>query len=134
MRHPTADRSWFTFENSSALGFRVHAFSGVEEMHRPHEFETELVHDLGTLDFAALPSQAACLSIRDKSGGVRHVHGVIHRFIQLHTANQRTHYRCLLVPRLHFLNQVKTIGYFLCQNIEAHVNLYEEPACRKVLP
>ncbi|SFL72669.1 Phage late control gene D protein (GPD) [Desulfomicrobium norvegicum] len=133
MRHPTADRSWFTFETSAALGFRVHAFSGAREMHRPREFEIGLVHDLGNLDFTALPGRAACLSIRDKSGGVRHVHGVIHRFIQLHTANQRTHYRRLLVPRLHFLNQVKPIDHFLCQDIEAHVNLYEEPACRKVL-
>ncbi|MDY0228188.1 MAG: type VI secretion system tip protein TssI/VgrG [Desulfomicrobium apsheronum] len=117
MRHPTADSSWFTFETPAALGFRVYAFSGVEEMHRPYEFEIELVHDLDNLDFTALLGRTACLSIRDKSGGVRHVHGVIHRFMQLHTANQRTHYRCLLVPRLHFLNQVTDHRIFQNMNV-----------------
>jgi uncharacterized protein involved in type VI secretion and phage assembly len=67
MRHPTADSSWFTFETSAASGFRVYAFSGVEEMHRPYEFEIELVHDLDSLDFATLLGRTACLSIRDKS-------------------------------------------------------------------
>jgi type VI secretion system secreted protein VgrG len=50
-------------------------------MLRPYEFKIELVHDLGNLDFTALPGRATCLSIRDKSGVVRHVHGVILRFI-----------------------------------------------------
>jgi type VI secretion system secreted protein VgrG len=102
----SANSPWFTFETPAPFGFRVYAFSGVEETHRPYEFEIELVNESYNLDFAALLGQTACLSIRDKSGGVRHVHGVIHRFMQLHSANQRTHYRCLLVPRLHFLNQV----------------------------
>ncbi|MDY0226822.1 MAG: contractile injection system protein, VgrG/Pvc8 family [Desulfomicrobium apsheronum] len=133
MRHPTAGSSWFTFETSAALGFRVYGFSGAREMHRHYGFEIELVPDPGNLDFATLPGRAASLSIQDKSGGIRHMHGGIHRFIQLHSANQRTHYRCLLVPRLHFLNQVKTMDHFLCQDIEAHVNLYEEPAYQKVL-
>ena len=134
MRHPTSHGFWFTFETSAALGLGVHAFSGAREMHRPYEFEIELVHDPDNLDFAALPGRAACLSIRDKSGRVRHAHGVIHRFKQLHTANQRAPHRCLFVPGIHFLNQIKTIDHFLCQDIEAHVNLYEEPACQKVLP
>jgi len=42
----------------------------------------------------------------DRSGGVRHVHGVVRSFRQLHTANLRTHYSCSLVPRLWFLGLV----------------------------
>jgi type VI secretion system secreted protein VgrG len=113
----SANSPWFTFETPAVSGFRVYAFSGVEEMHRPYEFEIELVHDLDNLDFAELLGRTACLSIRDKSGGVRHVHGVIHSFRQLHTANLRTHYRCLLVPRLHFLNQVTDHRIFQNMNV-----------------
>jgi type VI secretion system secreted protein VgrG len=97
MPHPSANSSWFTFETPAASGFRVYVFSGAEEMQRSYEFKIELVHDFDNLDFATLLGRTACLSIRDKSGGVRHVHGVIHSFRQLHTANQRTNYRCLLV-------------------------------------
>ena len=117
MSQLSADSPWFTFTAPSSTGFRVYAFSGVEETHRPYEFEIELVHESYNLDFAALLGQTACLSIRDKSGGVRHVHGVIHRFLQLHSANQRTHYRCLLVPRLHFLNQVTDHCIFQNMNV-----------------
>jgi type VI secretion system secreted protein VgrG len=63
MRHPTADTSWFTFESPGETGFRVYAFSGVEEVHRPYAFEIELVHESHTLDFAALqpgPTTSTC--------------------------------------------------------------------------
>jgi type VI secretion system secreted protein VgrG len=103
MRHPTADTSWFTFETPGETGVRVYAFSGVEDVHRPYEFEVELVHKSPTLDFAALLGRTALLSVADKSGGVRHVHGVIRRFEQLHTSHTLTHYRAVIVPRLWFL-------------------------------
>ena len=103
MRHPSADSAWFTFETRAETGFRVYAFTGTEEVHKPYEFDIELVHESADLDFASLLGQPACLNVADKSGGVRHVHGVIRSFTQLHTANLRTHYRCLLVPRLWFL-------------------------------
>ncbi len=98
-------RPAFTFETQSVSTFRVYAFSGTEEVHRPYEYEIELVHEASNVDFAGLLGQTACLSVADKSGGVRHVHGVIRDFRQLHTANARTHYRCTLVPRLWFLGQ-----------------------------
>ncbi|GAB6112282.1 type VI secretion system Vgr family protein [Desulfomicrobium salsuginis] len=106
MPHPTADSSWFTFKSPSNQDFRVYAFTGAEEVHRPYEFDIELVLDSAAVDFAGLLGQSACLSIADKSGGIRHVHGVIRHFVQLHTSNLRTHYRCLLVPRLWFLGLV----------------------------
>jgi type VI secretion system secreted protein VgrG len=98
-------RPAITFETQSESTFRVYAFTGTEEVHRPYEFEIELVHEASNVDFAGLLGQTACLSVSDKSGGVRHVHGVIRDFCQLHTANARTHYRCTLVPRLWFLGQ-----------------------------
>ena len=103
---PDNTRSAFTFKASSTAGFRVYALSGTEEVHRPYEFEIELVHETTAVDFSDLLGQPACLGISDKSGGIRHVHGVIRHFVQLHTANTRTHYRCLLVPRLWFLSLV----------------------------
>ena len=106
MPHPTADSSWFTFEAQADHAFRVFAFSGIEEAHRPYEFEIELVDESSGVDFTELLGQPACLSVADKSGGIRHVHGVIRHFGQFHTSNLRTHYRCLLVPRLWFLGLV----------------------------
>jgi type VI secretion system secreted protein VgrG len=106
MLHPSANCSWFTFEAPSASGFRVYSFTGTEEVHKHYEFDIELVHESADTDFAALLGRPACLSVADKSGGVRHVHGVIRHFAQQHTANARTHYRCLLVPRLWFLGLV----------------------------
>jgi len=106
MHHPSADTAWFTFETPADDGFRVYSFSGIEETHRPYEFEIELVHESASVDFGGLLGQPACLNITDRSGGVRHVHGVVRSFRQLHTANLRTHYRCTLVPRLWFLGLV----------------------------
>jgi type VI secretion system secreted protein VgrG len=103
MSQLSADSPWFTFTAPSCSGFRVYSFSGTEEVHKPYEYEIELVHESAHVDFAELLGHAACLSIADKSGGVRHVHGVVRHLTQLHTSNHRTHYRCLLVPRLWFL-------------------------------
>ncbi|HCU67739.1 MAG TPA: type VI secretion system tip protein VgrG [Desulfomicrobium sp.] len=106
MPHPTADRSWFTFDAPSDQDFRVYSFAGTEEIHRPYEFDIELVLDSAIVDLTGLLGHPACLSLTDKSGENRHVHGVIRHFSQLHTSNLRTHYRCLLVPRLWFLGLV----------------------------
>jgi type VI secretion system secreted protein VgrG len=115
MPHPTADTSWFTFETPGKTGFQVYAFSGVEEVHKPYEFEVELVHESHTLDFAALLGRTARLSVADKSGGTRHVHGVIRRFEQVHTSHTRTHYRAVIVPRLWFLGL--TTDHRIFQNL-----------------
>jgi len=106
MTQLSANSTWFTFDAGDGIEFGVYAFSGAEEMHRPFEFEIELVHMSAGMDFSELMGQAACLAMADRSGGVRHVHGIIRQFEQLHTANLRTHYRCLLVPRLWYLGLV----------------------------
>jgi type VI secretion system secreted protein VgrG len=115
MPHPSADSPWFTFTAPSCTGFRVYAFSGVEEVHKPYEYDIELVHESACVDFTELLGQPACLSVADKSGGVRHVHGVVRQLTQLHTANRRTHYRCLLVPRLWFMGL--TTDHRIFQNL-----------------
>jgi type VI secretion system secreted protein VgrG len=107
MPHPSADIPWFTFLAPSSADFRVYAFSDTEEVHKPYEYEIEQVHESACVDFAELLAQAACFGIADKSVGVRLVHGVIRHVSQLHTSNYRTHYRCLLVPRLWFLGLTK---------------------------
>jgi type VI secretion system secreted protein VgrG len=104
MSQLSADSPWLTFTAPSSTGFRVYSFSGTEEVHKPYEYEIELVNESARADFAELLGQTACLSIADKSVGARHVHGVVRHLSQLHTSNHRTHYRCLLVPRLRFLD------------------------------
>lgn len=97
------DSASFTFEALSGHALRVYAFSGSEdEAHRPYEFEIELVDENPAVDFSELLGQPACLSVSDKRGSGRHVHAVIRHLKQRHTANLRTHYRCVLVPRLWF--------------------------------
>ncbi len=117
MQHWEPDRRSFAFRVGSAEGFRVYAFTGTEEVHKPYEFEIELVHESPNVDFAEVLGKSACLSITDKSGGVRHVHGVVRKFTQLHTAHARTHYRAVLVPRLWFLGLVTDHRIF--QNLSA---------------
>ncbi|SFL93832.1 hypothetical protein SAMN05421830_109134, partial [Desulfomicrobium norvegicum] len=61
MPHQSANSSWFTFDTPAHSDLRVYAFSGTEEVHKPYEFEIELVHDSACLDFAELLGRPACL-------------------------------------------------------------------------
>ncbi|MDR2819601.1 MAG: type VI secretion system tip protein VgrG, partial [Desulfovibrio sp.] len=105
---PDADTSWFTFTAQSGPpgGFAVYEFSGMEGVCKPYEFQIELVSRSANVDITALLGTPACLSIADRSGGTRLVHGLISQMQQLHTANAFTHYQCVLVPRLWFLGQI----------------------------
>ena len=91
---PAANASWFNFTAQSG-DFGVYAFSGFEEACKPYEFGIELVSRSANVDLTALLGTPACLSIADRSGGERLVHGLIREMEQLHTANRFTHYRCL---------------------------------------
>ena len=84
----------------------MYAFQGVEEVHTPYEFAIELVSLSASEDITSLVGKAGCLTIADKSGASRPVHGIIRQMEQLHTANRFTHYRCWLVPRLYFLDKI----------------------------
>jgi type VI secretion system secreted protein VgrG len=104
MPSPSANSSWFTI--TTALGeFAVYAFSGQEEICLPYEFCIELVSQSANEDLTGLLNTAACLTLTDKSGGTRHIHGLIHHMVQLHSTRYRTHYQCFLVPRLWFLDK-----------------------------
>lgn len=100
-----ADTSWFTFTADAGEDFSVYAFSGRERIHEPYKFNVELTHASSNLDTIALLGKSACLSIADRSGEKRFVHGVIQAMEQLHTGHSVTHYTCQLVPRLWFLGE-----------------------------
>ncbi|MDR2572983.1 MAG: type VI secretion system tip protein VgrG, partial [Desulfovibrio sp.] len=105
---PDANTAWFTFSSKSDPpgGFGVYAFSGKEAVCEPYEFEIELVSRSANVDIEALTGAQALLSIADRSGEKRLVHGIIRHMEQRHTANAFTHYKCWLVPRLWFLDQI----------------------------
>lgn len=73
---PAANASWFNFTAQSG-DFGVYAFSGFEEACKPYEFGIELVSRSANVDLTALLGTPACLSIADRSGGERLVHGLI---------------------------------------------------------
>ena len=101
-----ANETWFTFSSASG-NFSVYAFKGHEKVSEPYEFVVELVSRSASEDLTSLLGTEACLSIKDRSGGTRHVHGLIRSMEQLHTANAFTHYKCYLVPRLWYLDKIR---------------------------
>lgn len=111
-----ANTTWFPF-TSGEKGFSIFSFNGVEEVNKPYEFDVELVHTSDQIDLEDLVGSEAGFSIADRSGGKRLVHGIIRDMTQLHTANSRTHYRCIIVPRLWFLSQRKNHRIYQHQNI-----------------
>lgn len=100
-----ANTTWFNFTAQSG-DFGVYSFSGMEEVSHTYEFTIELVSRSANVDVNGLLGTPASLSIADKSGDTRLVHGLIREVEQLHTANVFTHYRVALVPRLWFLRQI----------------------------
>ena len=108
---PDANTGWFTFD-SQTDGFGVYAFSGTEEICKPYEFTIELVHRSPSVDTAKLLGTPACLSIADRSGEKRLVHGLIQEMRQLHTGNAFTHYHCVIVPRISFLEKITDYRIF----------------------
>jgi Rhs element Vgr protein len=102
---PDANREWFTFACQKE-SFSVYSFTGTEEICRPYEFSIELVSLSASEDLTSLLGTPGCLSIADRSGGIRKMHGLIRNMEQLHTANRYTHYRCVVVPKLWFLGQI----------------------------
>ncbi|MDR3073124.1 MAG: type VI secretion system tip protein VgrG [Deltaproteobacteria bacterium] len=104
---PAAASAWFTFTTEGETGFGVYAFDGVEEAHEPYSFLVDLVHRSPAVNLNGLCGKRACLSITDRSGGARHVHGLIKSLRQLRTGGGFTHYACELAPRLAFLDMVR---------------------------
>ena len=111
-----ANASWFDFRILSGeyakSPFGVYAFSGEEAVCKPYEFSIELVSRRADIDLTGLLGVSACLSLADRSGTKRLVHGRIREMEQLHTGNSFTHYSRVIVPRLWFLRQIRDYQIF----------------------
>lgn len=104
----SANTSWFNFSVQGMErppSFAVYSFTGRETVSAPFEFTIELVSTSSSIDMPSLLGKRALLTIADKSGATRPVHGYIRQIEQLHTATRFTHYRCELVPRFWFLGK-----------------------------
>jgi hypothetical protein len=125
---PSADSTWFNFRLDGGGEFAVYAFSGFEEVHRPYEFIIELVSASANEDITGCIGKNACLSITDRNGSVRPIHGLVAQMEQLHTSNRYTHYRCTIVPRLWFLDAIVDHRIFQKKSV---VEIYETLAFNK---
>ena len=75
MPSPGANTTWFEFSVSGGPEFSVYAFSGVEGVSSPYAFEIELVSPYAGESLIELIGREACLTIADRSGVSRPVHG-----------------------------------------------------------
>jgi type VI secretion system secreted protein VgrG len=99
---PSADSAWFNFTVRGG-SFSVYSFKGLEEVSRPYGFFIELVSPSPYEDIIGLLGKPGCLSILDRTGTPRLVHGLVREMRQLHSGNLFTHYECVLAPRFDFL-------------------------------
>lgn len=112
--HPLgANQSWFTFSTAAGT-YAVYAFTGTERVNEPFTFVVDFVSPDSALPTASFLGSDGLLSIADRSGGCRLVHGVIGEIRQMHTGHRFTHYQCVLVPRLRFLQE--TVNHRIYQS------------------
>lgn len=116
--HIGANTSLFNFTALSG-DFAVRSFVGDEEVNKPFEFMIDLVSRTPSEEIASLLGTEASLTIHDKSGGVRYVHGLIRKMQQSVTGNAFTSYACFLVPRLWYL------GLIVDHRIFQHLSVVE---------
>lgn len=102
---PTANSTWFNV-TISGKPYAVYSFRGVEEVHKPYEFTVEFVSLSSAENINDMVGKEACLTIIDRAGEKRPVHGLVRQAEQLHTSNLYTHYRVTIVPRLWFLDKI----------------------------
>lgn len=110
-----ANQSWFTFSAASA-NYAVYAFRGTERVNEPFEFTIHFISENSNLPTASLLGMEGTLTVADRSGKSRFVHGIISQIRQLHTGIRFTHYQCLLVPRLRFLQEC--VGHRIYQRMD----------------
>lgn len=110
-----ANQSWFTFSAASA-NYAVYAFRGTERVNEPFEFTIHFISENSNLPTASLLGMEGTLTVADRSGKSRFVHGIISQIRQLHTGIRFTHYQCLLVPRLRFLQEC--VGHRIYQGMD----------------
>lgn len=110
-----ANQSRFTFSAASA-NYAVYAFRGTERVNEPFEFTIHFISENSNLPTASLLGMEGTLTVADRSGKSRFVHGIISQIRQLHTGIRFTHYQCLLVPRLRFLQEC--VGHRIYQRMD----------------
>ena len=109
---PEANTAWFTLHLNGRTDFEVYAFTGRETICRPYEFTLELVHSSSREELAPFIGAPALLTIADRSGQGRLVHGLVREMKRLRRGNHLTHYECVIVPRLWFLEQTRNHRIF----------------------
>ena len=112
-----ANQSWFTF-SVGPVSYAVYAFTGTERVNAPFEFQIEFLSGNSSLPTEGFLGSEGLLSITDRSGKARLVHGIIRQIRQLHTGNYFTHYQCVLVPRLWFLKETVNHRIFQSKTVE----------------
>lgn len=106
-----ANRHWFTCGIDVGGGepenLDVYAFHGREQVSDGYIFNIEAVTRRANVDIPRLLGCPCHLDITDKSGGTRHLHGLVRQMKQMHTANSVTHYLLEVTPRLYFLKKTQ---------------------------
>ncbi|WP_300775099.1 contractile injection system protein, VgrG/Pvc8 family, partial [uncultured Desulfovibrio sp.] len=106
-----ANRHWFTCGIDAGGGepenLDVYAFHGREQVSDGYIFNIEAVTRRANVDIPRLLGCPCHLDITDKSGGTRHLHGLVRQMKQMHTANSVTHYLLEVTPRLYFLKKTQ---------------------------
>ena len=102
---PAADASHFACTLNGRDDFGVYAFHGREAVSEPYEFTLELVHRNARLELTPFIGTPALLTITDRSGIPRPIHGLVREMRRLQRGNTFTHYQCVIVPRVWFLDQ-----------------------------
>ena len=100
-----ANTAHFTISINGDYGFAVYALRGQETVSKPYEFTLELVHRDSSLEVTPFIGAPALLTIVDRSGTPRLVHGLARKMSRLRRGNTFTHYECIIVPRIWFLDQ-----------------------------
>ncbi|WP_437311339.1 type VI secretion system Vgr family protein [Sorangium sp. So ce388] len=82
----------------------VKELAGTEAMSELYAFEITVLCADTCLDLDALVAERAVLTL-ERGGAARHIHGIVSRFEQVHTAAHEAAYRATLVPDVWLLDQ-----------------------------
>lgn len=113
----SANSSWFTLSLGGRDDFAVYAFRGREAVSEPYEFTLDLAHRDASVDLAGCIGAPALLTILDRSGVPRLVHGLVREMRQWKRGNVFSRYQCVVVPRVWFLDQNQNHRIFQNQSV-----------------
>ena len=114
---PAANASHFTLVLNGRSDFAVYGFSGREAVSEPYVFTLELVHRNARLELTPFIGTPALLTILDESGVPRLVHGLVQSMRFLKGGAVFSHYQCVIVPRVWFLDQNRNHRIFQHESV-----------------